>query len=311
MSIGIRGIGTALGAESIDNLAQGAGFGRSAEFITEKIGFSRLRRLGPGQSLLDLCLDAFRDLKTRQAIEPESIECLVLVTQNPLGQGLPHNSARLQALLGLSPQCACFDISLGCSGYVYALSIVSGFMKKLGLKRGLLFTADPYSLILDSSDPNTALLFGDGASVSLMDAEPVYLEGRPILATCGEEAQALSIAPQSGKLKMDGQRIFNFVLRHAPAQIRACLAQNGLEPKDVQYFLFHQASRYIVENLARRLQIPLEKVLFNQQDIGNTVSSSLPFALGEIWDAQPSPLLLCGFGVGLSLGTTVLFAKQG
>lgn len=311
MTLGITAIGTAAGATFIDNMEQGAHFGRSADFITDKIGFCRLRRLGEGQTLLDLCREAVDDLRGRHPFDLSKIECLVLVTQNPAAGGLPHNSARLHGLLGLPRQCAAFDLSLGCSGYVYALSVMTGFMKKLELQRGLLFTADPYSSILNPDDASTSLLFGDAATCTYISDEPVYTEGKPALSTDGQLADALCILPESGKLHMDGQGIFNFVMRTAPKQIRQCLDNNNLSINDVHCFLLHHASRYIIENLTHHLMIPTKKVPFCLKDIGNTISSTLPFALQKVWDTRPSNILLSGFGVGLSMGTTVLFYHKG
>ena len=115
------------------------------------------------------------------------IDCLVVVTQNPDGDGLPHTSAIVHAKLNLKTSCAVFDISLGCSGYVYSLSIIKSFMESNSLKNGLLFTCDPYSKIIDINDKNTSMLFGDAATVTMMNTKPKLLLDKFIFATSGIE----------------------------------------------------------------------------------------------------------------------------
>jgi 3-oxoacyl-[acyl-carrier-protein] synthase-3 len=125
--IGIQAIGSYLGEHRIDNVARAEGFGKPASFIENKIGFTQLARKSPEQETSDLCVTAFENLSKKQSINKDAIDCLVVYTQNPDGHGLPHTSARVHEKLGLSNRVAAFDISLGCSGYVYSLAVVKGF----------------------------------------------------------------------------------------------------------------------------------------------------------------------------------------
>ena len=218
MTLGISAISYATGAEQIDNLAQGEAFGRSADFINNKIGFTKLGRLAEGQGSADLALEAFRLLISANKVDTDNIDCLIVVTQNPSSGGLPHMSAVLHGLFGLKPNVAAFDISLGCSGYVYALNTIIPFMTAAGLKNGVLVTVDPYSPILDKSDINTCLLFGDAATCTLITDFPKYLLGKSLFATEGSKYKALH--RQDNLLSMDGRDIFNFSLTNVPAQIQ-------------------------------------------------------------------------------------------
>ncbi len=119
-----------------------------------------LPRKSPDQETSDLCVAAFQDLCAGRHIDVSKIDCIVVCTQNPDSDGIPHVSAIVHGKLGLSETCASFDISLGCSGYVYGLSLVSSFMEANDLRKGLFFTADPYSKIIDMNDKNTSLLLG-------------------------------------------------------------------------------------------------------------------------------------------------------
>src|SRR5262245_53717197 len=141
--IGIQAIGTYLPTDRIDNRDRQAQFEVDEAFLRDKSGMVRLATRAPGEETSDLCRSAFADLQRKARLRTEDIDCIVVCTQNPDGRGLPHTSAAVHAVLGFPDTCAAFDISLGCSGFVYGLSIIQGFMQANDLRKGLLFTADP------------------------------------------------------------------------------------------------------------------------------------------------------------------------
>lgn len=306
--LGIESIGWACGTEIVDNLVQGAHWQRDAAFITEKIGFTSLRRLAPGQQPLDLCVEAVQHLQQKVDFSLHECDCLVVVTQNPASAGLPHMSAQLHGALKLPQHVAAFDLGLGCSGYVYALGLVTSFMKEQGLKCGLLFTADMYSPHLNPTDMHTQLLFGDAATCTLISEKPRYVVGRSVFSTDGARAQSLFIQPD-GLLFMNGRGIFNFSMLSVPPQLAQCLEANSCSVDNIDYLLLHQASKFIVESLGERAGFSQTQIPFVLEDVGNCVSSTLPIALGRIWDKKPQKCLISGFGVGLSWASTVLFAQ--
>jgi len=236
----------------------------------------------------------------------EAVDCLIVCTQNPDGSGLPHTSAVVHGKLGLPQECACFDIALGCSGYVYGLSIIKAFMRDNGMATGLLFTADPYSKIIDPQDKSTVLLFGDAATASLIEDSPdAWVPGPFRLGTCGKDGGALE--NRSGTLHMNGRAVFTFSATAVPPQVSALLKDTGLGPADIDLFLFHQGSKFIVDQLAKRLALPAEKVPMNLAGQGNTISSSVPLLLQQhLADAGLHRILLSGFGVGLSWASCLL-----
>lgn len=298
--IGIKSIGVYLPQGRIANLARKEEFDVTDQFIEERIGMRQLAVSAPGEGTTALGVSAFQAL----GVDPAVVEALVVVTQNP-DRNLPHASAEMHGRLGLAENCACFDISLGCSGYVYALSVLSAFMEANGMRAGVLVTADPYSRILDPHDKATCLLFGDGATATLLDREPVLALGKFTFGTAGKEAEAL--ACNAGKLHMNGRAVFNFAAKYVPADVAQALARNGLHAEEVDAYVFHQGSRHIVETIARRLALPAEKVRFAAADYGNTVSSSIPMILAdEISRPSVRTLLVSGFGVGLSWASTIL-----
>ncbi|GFM35148.1 ketoacyl-ACP synthase III [Desulfovibrio subterraneus] len=303
--LGIKNIGVALGDTVVDNVSRAALFGKTESFVTDKIGFSTVVR-ADGCETSDLCCKAYADLCAKASVDIETIDCIVVCTQNPDGAGLPHTSALLHAKLNAPETVAAFDISLGCSGYVYGLSVVLGLMEHAGFSKGLLFTADPYSKVLDSDDAVTEMLFGDGATCTFISNDPVYAVGKTAFGTNGALGGALVVDPLTKKLHMDGRSIFNFTMRVVPDQISKCLELNNVTSESVDLFLLHQASRYIIENMAKRLGVPVEKVPFKLHHTGNLVSSTLPFMLSDYIESGPEKILLSGFGVGLSWASTVL-----
>jgi 3-oxoacyl-[acyl-carrier-protein] synthase-3 len=307
--IGIQAIGTYIPAGRIDNRQRMAQFETDETFLLEKTGMLRLAIKAEDEETSDLCSKAFHDLQDKTGLRSDDVECIVVCTQNPDGHGLPHTSAIVHAKLGLSDSCAAFDISLGCSGFVYGLSIIQGFMQANGFRKGVLFTADPYSKIVDTRDKNTSLLFGDGATATLISATPVWRSGKFLFGSHGKESAAIEIEPSSGKLTMNGRAVFSFSATVVPKNITAMLAANDLAVEDIDYFALHQGSRYIVDTLKKKLGIEEGKAPFVATDYGNTVSSSIPLILSEI-DAEAKHVVIAGFGVGLSWASSVLFKVE-
>jgi len=305
--IGISDIASYIPGNRISNLDRCEALGADKAFVSNKIGIFSVARKAVHEETSDLCCAAFERLRQRGRVEPSRIQAVVVCTQNP-DYSLPHTSAIVHGKLGLPEQCAAFDISLGCSGYVYGLAVIEGFMKGAGLAHGLLFTADPYSKIIDENDKNTSLLFGDAATVTYVAESPVFATGRSTFGTRGKGYEGLICRDKT--LSMNGRAIFNFAASTVPDDVRNSLAMNGLSIGDIDRFLIHQGSKYIVEFLSKALELPPEKTPFECAEYGNTVSSSLPLMLENVLgDASIRRVLMTGFGVGLSWATTVLFRQ--
>lgn len=304
--IGIKAVGTYIPSNLIDNYKRVTEFETDKDFIRDKIGFETLSRKSREENTSDLCIKAFEDLFAKTGITGDLIDCMVVCTQNPDGSGLPQTSAIVHQKLRLKDRVAAFDVSLGCSGYIYGISILKSFMLENGLKNGLLFTADPYSKVLNPSDRNTELLFGDAATCTLISDKPKYIILKSRFATDGSGWKSIMVDKKTSLLSMDGKDVFMFTMKKVPAQIEECLEDNSLKKEDIDIFIFHQASKYIVDNLTKKLNLPSEKVPFSAQKIGNTVSSSIPLILKEKIGTDHKLILLSGFGVGLSWATTIL-----
>ncbi len=307
--IGISAIGTYLPAGRVSNLARLEEFGLTEESLSERIGFRQVAVKDAGETTLSMAEAAFRALLDKTGLDPASIQAVAVVGQNP-DRNIPHLSAELHGKLGLAPGCACFDISLGCSGYVYGLSVLSAFMEANGMRCGVLVTADPYSSIIDPADKNTSLIFGDGATATLLNDDPLYVATSFNFGTLGSEAEHL--ACNGGRLTMNGRAVFNFAAKNVPIDIQGVLQKNGLDVGSVDRFVLHQGSRFIVDTIADRLGVPREKARFYAAEYGNTVSSSIPMILAEeMKDASNRVILLSGFGLGFSWASTVLKRVEG
>lgn len=304
--IGIAGIGVYVPDEWVDNKKRAEDFGTNSTFIEQKVGFLRLARKPSNYDTSDLCVEAYADLLKKKKVSPNLVECLVVCTQTPDGDGLPHTSAIVHQKLNLHENIAAFDISLGCSGYVYSLAIIQSFMHAHGMKNGLLFTADPYSKILDDTDKNTALLFGDAATCTLISESPCYVSLLSKFSSDGSGATSISVDPARSTLTMNGQDVFMFAMKKVPCQIEDCLAENKLSKDDIDLYVVHQGSKFIVDNLRTRLGVSEARLPFAASTTGNTVSSSIPLVLSEALSHKHNYMVLSGFGVGLSWATTVL-----
>jgi 3-oxoacyl-[acyl-carrier-protein] synthase-3 len=303
--IGIKAISSYVPGNFIDNISQAASFGESESFVREKIGAIRLSRMEEGQETSDLAVKAVEALLVKSGLERADIGALVVVTQNGDGAGLPHTSAIVQSKLGLPTTIAAFDISLGCSGYVYGLSVLKGFMQSAGLRNGVLVTADPYSKVIDQTNRVTALLFGDAATATLLSEGAEWDVMPPLFGTDG--AGSIHLMVKDGLLGMNGRQVFNFASLQIPGHIKSYLERAGLQLEDIDSYCLHQGSAAIIDAIARRFPTVRDRFANEMIDIGNTVSSSIPLLLEQrLNDKALSRILISGFGVGLSWATTLL-----
>ena len=306
--------------------------GASPDFVEKKIGVESRFFLGDNETGVDLSLEAVSKLLDQCNIDKNAIELLVYITQTP-DYRIPQNSALLHQRLKLPKSCASFDISLGCSGYVYGLSVTQGLMEIQGISNAILVTCDPYSKIMDKNDKNTMTVFGDAATASLLSNEGVFQIGKADMGTNGEFSSSLQIdhagaknpvlgvhreLPRTSKveeirLNMKGREVFNFVVSNVPNSIQNCLNKNNLEMEDVTWFALHQGSKHMLDYMASRVGIPDEKMLRNLSKYGNTVSSTVPMLIEELLDNSSliggNKVIISGFGVGLSWATNVLTFK--
>jgi len=278
----------------------------------------------------DLCYEAALRLFNDLSIKKESIDMLIFVSQTP-DYRIPATAITLQHRLGLQISTAAFDVNLGCSGYVYGLSMAFSYASSSGIQRILLLVGDTVSKFVSKKDKTTALLFGDGGSATLIEKKGSFGDSFFSLNSDGSGADALKIKgggyryPSStetlkekvfkgGSLRndeqllMDGAEIFNFTLDRIPGDIKNLVAQAELDLDKIDAIILHQANKFITDYLIKKLKYPLGKVPYSIGAYGNTSGVSIPLTIVSEWDkiVSKNKFLLCGFGVGLSWATTVV-----
>ena len=216
-------------------------------------------------------------------------------------------SAILHNKLEMNKNCMTFDISQGCSGYCHALEIVKDIMISRNINKALIFTCDLYSKIIDMKNRNVNMIFGDAATVTLLDSEKGKFE---ILdsnfETLPNSNECLTI--KNGKLEMNGNQVFNYACKEVPSTIRHLLDKRNLTVDDIDCFLLHQGTKFMVEFIRKLLKLPEEKAKFSATNIGNTVSSSIPIQFIEEFRKKHEKdyIILSGFGVGFTLGNILI-----
>ncbi len=298
-------------------------------FLQNKVGINNRYYLAEDETLSGLACDAVKNLNKKcPEMSLSQIDLLVLITQNP-DYRIPHSSALIQNQLGLSKETACFDISLGCSGWVYGLTAVKGFMMAQNINEALILTCDPYSRVIGRSDKATVSVFGDAATACWFSSDGIAEIGIADFGTDGSGAEHLMVKsggsafPQQSvlsdevksypyedlRLYMNGRKILEFMLTVVPGSIDNCLNKNKLSAEDIDLYVFHQASKYMIFQLTRILGLQEDKVPIDVSDVGNTVSSSIPIMLSKLAEEgklKGKTVLISGFGVGLSWATNIL-----
>jgi 3-oxoacyl-[acyl-carrier-protein] synthase-3 len=290
----------------------------------------------------DLAVQACRKLFASGSCRREDIDFLLFCTQSP-DYFLPTTACMIQDRLGLPTTCGALDFNLGCSGFVYGLGLAKGLVETGQAKNVLLVTAETYSKFIHKNDKSVRTIFGDGAAATLVQAvqaddpasgEPI---GSFIYGTDGRGAGNL-IVPRGGmrhrtatveqprvdafgnqrtssNLYMNGAEIFSFTLRAVPEAVCRLLARMQLHLEEIDLIVFHQANRYMLEHLQKKLRIPQDKFVVTMEHVGNTVSSTIPIALSDAVASgrlsYGQRVMIVGFGVGYSWAATVIRWRLG
>jgi len=305
----------------------------TASKIYRKTGI-KSRHIAKNELVSDLATEAGKKLFDEYGIFPSEIDFLLLCTQSP-DYYLPTTACIVQDRLGILTNSGAFDYNLGCSGYVYGLATAKGLLAAGIAKNVLLITAETYTKHIHPFDRSTRTVFGDGASATLITEEDISKIGQFVLITNGKGAQNL-IVPSgamanprtqetaketedpNGNIRsldniyMNGPEIYAFTLREVSQLVENTLIKNNTSLDEIDYVILHQANRLVLESLRQKLEIPEDKYCIDVEDIGNTVSSSIPIALSRAISRNipqiksGSKILIAGFGVGYSLGATVI-----
>jgi 3-oxoacyl-[acyl-carrier-protein] synthase-3 len=302
----------------------------SVEKVASKIGILERHIAGEEETSADMAVSAAENLIKEFSIDRESIDFVMLCTQSP-DYFLPASACSIQDRLGLRTDTGAFDFNQGCSGYIYGLSLAKGLILAGIAKNILLITSETYSKFIHPRDKSNRTIFGDAAAATLISGDGFAEIMAFSLGTDGRGAKNLIVKTggmrermirqdikldedgnpsSSDNLFMNGTEIFNFTLETVPVLVSRTLATNNLKQEEIDLFVFHQANRYMLEFLRKKLKIETERFFYYMEKVGNTVSSTVPIALKAAMESgkisKSSRVLIAGFGVGYSWGGTVL-----
>lgn len=305
----LNGIGVYIPHTRASNLDILDKFDLSEHFIKNKVGFVN-RSVKQNETTTDLCCKAFEDLVTNVKVKKDDITILIVVTQNP-EQNIPHTSAIVHNRLGLSSQCMTFDISQGCAGFIHGLAVAKSLLKDIGYGKAVLITADPYSNIVNPDSKSESIIFGDAATASLLSFEDIgYNIGKSNFGTA-EDSNSAIVCTNNGHLVMNGHRVSSYVIDYVIPHIKYVLDDLNSKSEKADLCLMHQGSKYVVELIRTSLNVEEEKMPFLSRDYGNTVSSSIPIMLKDIFaNKKYKKILIAGFGVGFTWGHCLLDAIE-
>lgn len=332
-NIGISGISAAVPKHIVDNYSYTEYFDKAdVKEIVDKIGIKERRFADNNTCSSDLCFAAAEKLFDDMKIDRSEIDLLIFVSQTP-DYRMPATSILLQERLGLSKQTAAFDLTLGCSAFIYGLSTIYAFMQTGGFRKALLLDGETRSRIYSPKDRKTAFLFGDGGIAALIENGSQFGESSFSLNSDGSKESLIKInaggyrfpssvetvtekvVDEYGNVRseehgyMSGADVFNFVLLEIPKDIKSLLQFSEIDSSKIDYFVFHQANSYMNNYLAKKLKLDSKKVPTCIEKYGNTSSVSIPLTIvSELQNNLngSKKMLLSGFGVGMSWASAII-----
>jgi 3-oxoacyl-[acyl-carrier-protein] synthase-3 len=302
------------------------------EKVGQKSGVLKRHISGPNETAFDLAVKSVEKLFVNNEIEKGEISGIIFCTQSP-DYIMPQNSFLLHKQFDFSQDVWAFDYSLACSGFVLGVSMARGMIETGLAENILLITADTYSKYINTNDRSTNILFGDGAAATVISKCNIDRVLDVKISSNGkkfdtfyipaggskfpkDETTCINTIDRSGNIKslenihMNGFAVWQFIAKNVSEQISGLLEKNNLEVKNIDLFLFHQASKLTLDSLVKMLKIDQEKTFTNLENIGNTVSASIPIALKDAEDSgrlkRGDLILISGFGVGLSWGSIIM-----
>lgn len=300
--------------------------------VVEKVGIYERRFADEQTCSSDLCFAAAQKLIIDNNIDRDEIDLLVFISQTA-DYRMPATSITLQHRLGLSNSCIAFDINLGCSAFIYGLSVVYSMLQAGGIRKALILDGETRSKVYGPRDRRSAFIFGDGGVAALVERDEKFGETTLSLNSDGSRADLIMIkaggyrhmsTPETLKERvvdeygnmrseeqgyMKGGDVFNFVIREIPRDIKKTMAEAGVTVGDIDYFCFHQANNFINSYIAKKMKLDIEKIPHTIEKYGNTSSVSVPLTIVSELQGKlegKKTLMLSAFGVGMTWATGIV-----
>lgn len=331
--VGITAMAAAVPTHVIDNLSYTQYFPEDqVKDVVEKVGIYKRRFADEKTCSSDLCFAAAQKLIHDNNIDRSEIDLLVFISQTQ-DYRMPATSITLQHRLGLSNSCIAFDINLGCSAFIYGLSVVYSMLQAGGIRKALILDGETRSKVYGPRDRRSAFIFGDGGVAALVERDEKFGETTLSLNSDGSRADLIMIkaggyrhpsSPETlrekvvdeyGNMRSDeqgymkGGDVFNFVIREIPRDIKKTITEAGVTLGDIDYFCFHQANNFINSYIAKKMKLDLEKIPHTIEKYGNTSSVSVPLTIVSELKGKlegKKTLMLSAFGVGMTWATGIV-----
>lgn len=331
--VGVTALAAAVPRTIIDNYKYTEYFPEDqVREVVDKVGIFERRFADADTCSSDLCFAAAEKLIADNNIDRSEIDLLIFISQTPDFR-MPATSVLLQHRLGLPNSTIAFDISLGCSAFIYGLSVAYSMMQRSGLRKALLLDGETRSKVYSPKDRRSAFLFGDGGVAALIERNDKFGESFFSLNSDGSRGDLIKInaggyrMPSSvetvkekvvdeyGNIRseeqgyMNGGDVFNFVIREIPKDIKRMLEYSGKDMQTLDYYIFHQANNFINSYLAKKLKLDSSKIPSTIDHFGNTSSVSVPLTIADQLRGKMDgehTLLLSAFGVGMTWATAIV-----
>lgn len=318
MSVKILGTGSAIPARSVTNNDLAQVMDTSDEWIRSRTGIGS-RYIAISETSNDMAAEAGKKALEDAGVQPEEIDMILVATISP-DQVMPNTACEVQKRIG-AHRAVCFDLNAACSGFLFALHTASAYLSSGFAKKILVIGVETLSKIMDWNDRSTCVLFGDGAgAVVVTDGGELPYEA--VVGSTGVKGEVLALdgrknnnlyvqnEEKNAYVTMDGQEVFKFAVSTVPKITKEVLEKANVSVDEVDWFVLHQANERILQSVAKRLKVSLDKFPMNLERFGNTSSASIPLLIDEMnrnnQIKEGDKLVLCGFGGGLTWGAIYL-----
>lgn len=304
------GAGKALPSRILDNEAMTAYVETSDEWITTRTGIRQRYFCGENENTTTLAIEAAKNALADSGVDKSEIGCLIVATSS--GEyAMPSTACLVHKALELPQDIPVMDVGAACAGFLYAVDTARALLMAHGGKYAIVVGAEQMSHVLDMTDRNTCVLFGDGAGAAVFELESDG-EYTSVVGTRGDLAIQVGGPLRDIHMTMDGQNVFRFAVSTIPMCVEKLLEKSGLTLEDVDWVVCHQANQRIIDASIRRLGVPAEKFYKNLDRFANTSAASIPLAIAELKESgklvSGQRVIMVGFGGGLTWAGVMLKA---